>query len=620
MSNWTLLLPILIPAVFGVILLLTPKNARALQNTLTLVASAAVLVTAILLCGKELAFTLSWAGFGMDFGLRLYQFSSFIILAAAVFTFLIVLYSTAFMKGSDGKGHRNLRQFYGFLLLTSAFVAGAVLANNLVVMLFFWEGLLGLLFAMILTGGAKAHPTAVKALALSGVADLCLILGVGLTGWLAGTLAMDQINLPLTSFWAAFAFVLMMLGAVGKAGAMPFHSWIPDAAKDTPLPFMAFLPGAIEKLLGIYLLTRVTLDLFRLQPGSGLSLTMMIIGSCTILFAVLMALIQKDYKRLLSYHAISQVGYMILGIGTGLPVGIVGGQFHMLNNAMYKSCLFMTAGAVEKQTGTTDLHKLGGLAKQMPVTCVTFLIAGASIAGVPPFNGFFSKELVFDAALQINPVFYIVALVGAFFTAASFLKLGHAVYFGKPGQEVAKALKPVREAPWPMLLPAGLLALACVLFGVYNPLPLRGFLEPVLGGRLEETVAGMPQNWLLVAVSVVVLLLAVLNHRFGVKKSGRPLGASDHIHYAPGLKTVYGWAEARLLDPYEIGMKLANGLANGLMAIDRAIDWFYMRLVTGFTNLVSKGVRAAHTGQHWLYILWVLGGAVVVAVVFMIQR
>jgi len=381
---------------------------------------------------------------------------------------------------------------------------------------------------------------------------------------------------------------------------------------NTPLPFMAFLPGAVEKLLGIYLLTRVSLDLFQFHPGSALSVLMMTIGACTILFAVMMALIQKDYKRLLSYHAVSQVGYMILGIGTALPIGIVGGLFHMINNAMYKSCLFLTAGSVEQQTGSTDIRQLGGIGRKMPLTTAFFLITAASIAGVPPFNGFFSKELIFDAALEINVVFYIIAVAGAFFTAASFLKLGHAVYFGKTSEASAKA----KEVSWPMLVPMGIIALGCIVFGVYNPLPLRGFLEPVVGNGLTHSVAGLPSNWVLVVISVLVLGLAVLNHFYGVKKSGKASSASDHIHYAPVLKTVYGWAEARLLDPYEIGMKLAGGAAVGLWAADRAIDWVYNRLITAIAGFLSRVISIAHTGRHWMYVLWVLGGTIIVALIF----
>ena len=616
MSAWTLWLPIVLPSAGGVLIFLTSKNARKVQNVISLLASAGALALVIALFGRNLSFKTTWAGFGMEADLRLYRFSSFITLASAAITFLITLYSVTFMKGKN-----NIRMFMGFMLLTSGFVTGAVLANNLILMIFFWEGILVMFFPLILSGGLKAAPTAVKALVLNGVPGLCLILGAGITAWLSGTAAMDKINLPLNTFWGGFAYIMMMIGAIGKAGAIPFHTWGPDAALDAPLPFMAILPGALEKLLGIYLLTRISMDMFQLQSGSALSLTVMIAGSCTIIFAVMMALIQKDYKRLLSYHAISQVGYMMLGVGTALPIGIVGGLFHMLNNAMYKSCLYLTAGSVEKQAGTTDLKQLGGLGRKMPVTMLCFLFAAAGISGLPPFNGFFSKELVFDAALEIHPVFFIAAVLGAFLTAASFLKLGHTVYFGKPVQPdgvKADAVKAdaVKEAPWTMLLPMIVLAFGCLLFGVYNPLPLRGFIEPVLGAKLTESFAGLPQSWNLALISVIVLALAVLNHYYGVKRSGKAVGASDHIHYAPGLKTVYGWAEAKLLDPYEIGMKLVNAASIALFAVDRAIDWIYSGFASGCASLLSRGLVRLHTGKHWAAILWTFAGAAAVALIF----
>ena len=334
----------------------------------------------------------------------------------------------------------RLNQFYCYLLVTLAMTNGAVLADNLVLMLFFWEGLLLTLFGLIAIGRPGAYKTAIKAFIIVGISDLCLMIGIGLTGYLAGTMTISKISLSVDS-WAALAFILMMIGAISKAGSVPFHTWIPDAAVDAPLPFMAFLPASLEKLLGIYLLARISLDMFKLTAGSWLSILLMTIGAITILLAVMMALVQKDYKRLLSYHAVSQVGYMILGIGTCLPVGIIGGLFHMINNALYKSCLFLTGGAVEKQTGTTDLAKLGGIGIKMPVTFMCFVITAVSISGVPPFNGFFSKELIYDAALERGTIFYLAAILGTFFTAASFLKLGHAAFLGK----MSESNKNVRE-------------------------------------------------------------------------------------------------------------------------------------------------------------------------------
>ena len=249
------------------------------------------------------------------------------------------------------------REFFAYVFLTAAFANGAVLANNFVPLLFFWEGLLVTLYGLITIGGQPTSSrTAVKALLISGFCDFSMIMGIGLVWSLSGTLTMSKVSLEPTGL-AAAAFILMMVGAIGKAGAMPFHTWIPDAALDAPVTFMAFLPAAFEKLLGIYLLARISLDFFKVKPGSGLSILMMTIGAATIVLAVLMALVQKDFKKLLSFHAISQVGYMVLGVGTGIPIGIAGGVFHMINHAMYKCGLFLSAGSVEHRTGTTELRE-----------------------------------------------------------------------------------------------------------------------------------------------------------------------------------------------------------------------------------------------------------------------
>ena len=315
---------ILLPFLAGLLIFAMPKSIRKITGFFTLLITLAGLVIAILLFKKDLMYSVPWAGFGIEFSIRLDNFSSFIILAVAAFCFLITLYSITFMKEKN-----NSTQFFAYLLISLAMTTGAVLANNLVMMLFFWEGLLVTLFAMIVIGNKGAFKTAVKALVLVGISDLCLMVGIGLTGHLAGTLTMSDINLNMASL-GGLAFIFLMIGAISKAGSMPFHSWIPDAAVDTHLPFMALFPAALEKLLGIYFLARISLEMFKLRPDSWVSTTMMITGAVTIIFAVMMALIQKDYKRLLSYHAISQVGYMILGIGTATPAGIVGGLFHRL--------------------------------------------------------------------------------------------------------------------------------------------------------------------------------------------------------------------------------------------------------------------------------------------------
>jgi formate hydrogenlyase subunit 3/multisubunit Na+/H+ antiporter MnhD subunit len=461
------------------------------------------------------------------------------------------------------------------------------------------------LFGMIYIGGKNSYKTAIKAFLIAGITDVCLMFGIALIYYITKTFEMTAISVPLTKL-GAIAFTLMMIGAISKAGSMPFHSWIPDAAIDAPLPFMAFLPASLEKLLGIYLLSRISLDLFQLNAFSWVSTMLMIVGVITILLAVMMALIQKDFKKLLSYHAISQVGYMILGIGTCVPAGIVGGIFHMINHAMYKSCLFLTGGSVEKQAGTTDLNKLGGIGIKMPVTFTCFIIAAAAISGVPPFNGFFSKELVYHGALERHWIFYAGALLGSFLTAASFLKLGHSAFMGKISDEN----KNVKESSWPMLVPMIVIAFGCILFGVYNALPLHNLIQPILGqARLEgHDYAGFHVNAFLVIMTIIVLIAAYLNHLFGVKKSGKSVGASDHIHYAPVLRGIYDRAEKGLLDPYNIGLSIVNIFAKIAWAVDRTIDWVYNDLTVSVVNGLGFAARRIHTGNFGVYIVWSLLG------------
>ncbi|MBI4708093.1 MAG: NADH-quinone oxidoreductase subunit L [Candidatus Omnitrophica bacterium] len=587
-----LFLPILLPFLAGILCILGRKQ-RIFTEGISLIAAAVNLFIAFVLFGKNLNFNLPWLGFGIDVSFRLYHFSAFIILAAAGFGFLVTLYSLFFMRAKE-----HLGQFYAYLLISLAFINGAVLADNLVVLLFFWEGLLMSLFGMIAIGNKNAFKTATKAFVINGVTDLCMMIGIVLTAHLAGTLTISKINLPL-GLGASLAFILLMIGAISKAGSMPFHSWIPDAATDAPLPFMALIPAALEKLLGIYFLARISLDMFQLTHESWLSVLLMTVGVITILLAVMMALVQKDYKRLLSYHAISQVGYMILGIGTAIPVGIIGGLFHMINHAMYKSCLFLTGGSVEKQAGTTNLEKLGGLGIKMPVTLICFVITAASISGVWPFNGFFSKELVYDAALERGLLFYLCAIAGSFFTAASFLKLGHAAFFGKASSEN----KQVKEAPLGMLVPMIVIAAGCIIFGVFNSLPLKHLIEPILGAKLNgHHFAGMPGNIKLIIISVIVLVAAIVNHIFGVLMKGSGLKALDYIRYAPILSGIYNKAEKRFFDPYEIGLKVVNLVSALSWKIDRGVDWVYEKFSVKTVYALSMQIRNLQNGNYSLYL------------------
>jgi len=608
MSN-VLVWMIVLPALIAALSLLVPARFERTRASFLLLGFSINLLFAIVVFGRELVFSREWAGWGVDFSLRLYGLSSFILLCAAVLTFLVAWYTTVF-----GKGKSYAKPLFVSMLFTISLVNGAVLADNFVLLLFFWEAILLTMFFMISFGKKKAYKTSIKALVIGGASDLCLMLGIGLAGYLSGGYGMESIHLPIEN-WGAVAFGLIVVGAISKAGSMPFHTWIPDAATDAPLPFLSFMPGVLEKLLGIYMLFRVCTEWFVFEHGSVASLVLMSVGVVTILFAVMMALIQRDLKRLLSYHAVSQVGYMVLGIGTGLPVGIIGGLFHMINHATYKSCLFLVAGSVEKQTGTTDLNKLGGLLKKMPVTFICFVVAAASIAGFPLTNGFFSKELIFDGALESGLIFYIIAAIGAFFTPVSFLKLGHAVFFGKPTEKT----EAVSAAPLQMRIPMLIMAALCLVLGFGQSFFVGKILVPLLPAHYEGVHIGGHTNWLLVGISVLLLALACLDHYLGFRRKGKGVEAADHYHEAPVLRNVYAMAEKKYFDPYEVVRYGIKGYASLSLKINNWISQFYDVVLVRAVGGLSALVRGAHNGSQARYVGWALGGLGLMVLIFLLS-
>jgi NADH-quinone oxidoreductase subunit L len=612
MNPQNLLLPILLPFLLAIFSFLLPKGIKWLREVVSVLGAALFVYVAVAFFGqKETFFVLPWLGHGIDFELRLYQFSQFILLAISGFTFLITLYSTVRMAASA-----RLREYYGYLFLTAGMAAGAVLANNFVPLVFFWEGLLITLYALITIGGMNSHRTAVKAFLIGGFCDFSMILGIAILWMQTGTLRMSDISVVPQGL-TAVSFYLMMIGAIGKAGSMPFHTWIPDAAIDAPVAVMAYIPAALEKLLGIYMLARICLDLFKLEVNSQFSLVLMTVGALTIVLAVFMALIQKDLKKLLSYHAVSQVGYMMLGIGTAIPIGIAGGIFHMINHAMYKSGLFLAAGSVEQQTGTTELKKLGGLYRFMPLTTLGFVVCAAAISGIWPLNGFISKEMVFHGSYETGyTIFTIAAWLGAILTFASFLKAGHSVFFGPRSQEIAE----VKESKLPVTLPILALAFLCVLFGVYSALPLKLFIQPILAGRaaigehLDFTAHALALFNPIAMISMGCLLIALGMHIFGFKRGGnKAYLASEPLHRLPVMHTIYDWAEARVFDLYEQGVKFMRVLSQFLFQfVDRPIDAFYEKIIVGVGRACTGVLKAAHNGFYANYLAWTIGGLVLI--------
>ncbi len=610
MSDSLLLAPVLLPLAAAVLVFLLPRGLKWVRESLALLAaclSFAASLWIFLRGAPEVRIALLAVGaFDLRLDLVAGPLSSFILLFATGFGALVVLYSFAFMAGKA-----RLGEYYGFLLFALAGAAGVLLSDHLLMLLIFWEMVTASLYFLITTGSPESKAGATKTFATLGLGDGCLLLGIGLLWYLSRSFTLSVQRLPVNGWLPAAAFLLLMVGAITKAGAMPFHSWIPAASESAPAPVMALLPAAVDKLLGIYLLALLVTRVFVLTAGLGLVL--MIVGAVTLLAAVMVAMVQHDLRRLLSYHAVSQVGYMLLGIGTLTPVGIAGGLFHMLNNAIYKSCLFLCAGAVERRTGSTDLAELGGLARAMPLTFLTCLVSALAISGVPPLNGFVSKWLVYQGVIETGAgwsfIFLVAAMFGSALTLASFIKVVYSVFLGAPSQAAAPVK---REVGFGMLLPMALLSALSLLFGVYYLLPLSAFIAPGLGVRLV-----FPGVWssslatgLIVAGLVVGLIVYLLGrYRKSARvvsaftggeeldaETGRLLGTHfyDTIRSMPLLRGAYAAQERGSLDPY--GWIGGLGLA-----------------VTGL-------LRRVHNGLLSWYLAWSLLGMAALLLLFILVR
>ncbi|MGB9612555.1 MAG: complex I subunit 5 family protein, partial [Candidatus Margulisiibacteriota bacterium] len=389
--------------------------------------------------------------------------SHFLLLTVNLIALLVSFYSIAYMEKYTSK-----EKYYVLFMLMLAGMNGVIITGDLFNLYVFLEIAALASYALVAFGTeAEELEASFKYLIMGSVASTMILFALALVYALTGTLNLADIARSFPSqagFAKVLITVLFLMGFGMKSALVPFHAWLPDAHPSAPAPISAMLSGVLIKALGIYALIRILYNVLSLSPA--LSYLLMVLGVLSMLGGVFLAIGQWDFKHLLAYHSISQIGYIILGVGLGTPLGIMGGVFHLFNHALFKSLLFLNAGSIEYSTGTRQLKEIGGLAKKMPVTSTTSLIASMSIAGIPPFNGFWSKLFIIIACVQAGRIWFaLAAVIGSLLTLASFLKVQKYAFFEKLPPELEK----VKEAPWPMAASMVALAIFCLGVGVLFP-------------------------------------------------------------------------------------------------------------------------------------------------------
>ena len=496
-----------VPLVTAFLLPIFGKKGKAAATVLANLATVSLLVLAIVSVGQSGVYEIGKWSIPLGINLVLDGLSSLLLLAISVVSAAAMLFSVRYMEQYTAKA-----KYLSLFMLMVAGMNGVVLSGDIFNLFVFLE--IASIASYALVGFGCEHEeleASFKYMVMGSIGSIFVLFAVALVYGNTGSLNMAYISKAIQSsglsIGLAFALGLFMAGFGLKAALVPFHAWLPDAHPSAPAPISAMLSGVLIKALGVYALARVVFNVFGVSIQIGWVL--IVLGLVSMVAGAFLAIGQWDFKRLLAYSSISQLGYVILGLGLGgtliargsnlawASLAILGGLFHLVNHAVYKSLLFLTSGSVQMSTGTRQLKQMGGLAETMPVTRASATVASASIVGIPPFSGFWSKLILVVAAIQAG--FYWVAAIIVFVslcTLIMYLKVQRYVFLG----ELPENLQQTKENRGSMLIAMVFLACLCVLMGLLVIVPsLRGqILDPavkVLTDGLEYSakIIGMSQ-------------------------------------------------------------------------------------------------------------------------------
>jgi NADH-quinone oxidoreductase subunit L len=552
-------------------------------------------------------------GFSLVMGVLVDPISALMLIVVTVVGFLVMLYSIGYMHHEEG-----LPRYYSELSLFLAAMTGLVLANNLLEFFLFWE-LVGVC-SYFLIGFYYSKPSAAsaakEAFLVTRIGDVLFLLGIFIYfevyalsgpngGWAANGflfvsggrsfLAGATSTAPLVTV----AGLMMLAGAAGKSAQFPLDVWLPDAMEG-PTTVSALIHAATMVAAGVYLLAVTSLFIGFTSVDS---LAIVAIGGFTSFYAATMAVVHPDIKRVIAYSTISQLGYMVMAVGAGFAMV---GLFHLFTHAFFKALLFLAAGAVIHAVGTQDLFKMGGLRKPMKITAVAFAIGGLSLAGIPPFAGFWSKDDVLASLysqLGSHPLywpFFLLAFATVFLTAYYIFRVWFLTFSGESLRD--PTLPTPHEAPWVMRVP--ILILSALALGAGLLVFLPGFATLLAGAGIPPVYGGTE---IALSIGSVVLGVAGIGTAYLLWGNGRVYVLPDDSP-AQALRRV-------LLNRYyvkdafdTIGQKGVYGLARLADFIDRYVIDGTVRGLERTFAVLSRQARGIQSGVVSDYAAYVITG------------
>ncbi len=533
----------------------------------------------------------------------------------AVLISLISLFSVSYSQWYNPEANYV---YDTLLFLFIGSMNGVVLSHSLIALYIYWEMMaVASFFLVLFNDTSEARKASIKYIIMTGAGSVFLLFGI-LGIWL----------IEEHMVWKHLFFLSMLIGTGIKAGIFPLHTWLPDAHPAAPSPVSAMLSGVMIKT-GIYTMIRFYFVIFKPSWSPEWEIIMLLIGVLTILVGVFMALMQRDIKRLLAYSTISQAGYIFLGIACGTSLGLVGALYQVLNHAMAKSLLFLGAGVLLKATGSRNLEDYGGLARKLPFTFAVMTVGALSISGMPPFNGFVSKWLIYQALLEKGSALSIfamaAALLGSVITLAYFVKVLNDSFMGVRKAELVREHS--ETSPF-MNVPMALLAAGCLLFGVFPGVVTERFLFPAIGEyvilNIELIQMASFYGWLAIAV---IALLFIAGRRW-IRKSrkttsfmgGEILSAEDTafngahfygtVRDIPPFKNFYSAEDAGKLDIYRVALKSLPAAGRFFRnCATETIDSLYLKGSILLQSAVKK-LQLLQNGLLARYLIWIFAGII----------
>jgi NADH-quinone oxidoreductase subunit L len=534
-------------------------------------------------------------GLNFELGVLVDPASVLLLVIVAVVGTLVQLFSVGYMKGDPG-----LARYYACLSFFTFSMLGIVLAPNFIQMFVFWElvGLASYLLIGFWFERKSAGDAAKKALITNRVGDFGFMCGILVVWILADTLDFAELaqlwpSLNEPSGYLMLAALLVFCGAVGKSAQLPLHVWLPDAMEG-PTPVSALIHAATMVAAGVYMLFRTSF-LWDVSTDAGDVVAW--IGGATALFAALIAIAQRDVKRVLAYSTLSQLGYMVMAVGAGAKVA---GLFHLTTHACFKALLFLGAGSIiHAMHHEQDIWKMGGLWRKLPLTCAAFAIGSLALAGVWPFSGFYSKDAILLALAEAAPGLFELAIATALLTPFYIARAWILVFLGKSRNE--DATDHAHEAPWVMALPLVVLAVLSLVSGWGSWVP--SLVDANYHAQHPEGVLA----FVLPALPVPGFALAWFMYARG------PIASAEADPLQRGLGAVFRVLERRLLidELYERTLlRLQAQIAIAADAFERyVLAGALPQSASNWVLNLSRGVRSMHSGHVGAYLFAFGAGA-----------